>query len=225
MPFATSGGARINYTVLGNGDPIVLLHGLFSDGQEWVRRGMVEVIGPGRLCILIDSVGHGESDSLTFVSVTPSRRASKTFSACWMTLASSRLMSSATRWAAGWRVGWRSTRAERCRSLVVGGWDPEGGIRTFLETAFLRSGVPMTFDGLVPIVSVDPDLRANIEHGDEEAFRYAYDVLNDFTSAEQALNEASVPVLFYCGDLDPAHEPTRMASSRIAGSNFVSVPW
>ena len=41
MPFATSGGARINYTVLGNGDPIVLLHGLFSDGQEWVRRGMV----------------------------------------------------------------------------------------------------------------------------------------------------------------------------------------
>ena len=33
-----------------------------------------------------------------------------------------------------------------------------------------------------------------------------------------------MPVLFYCGDLDPYHEPTRMASSRIAGSNFVSVP-
>jgi pimeloyl-ACP methyl ester carboxylesterase len=94
----------------------------------------------------------------------------------------------------------------------------------FLETAYEQSGIPMTYDRLLPIVSVDPELEANIKSGDDLAFRFAYAVLNDFTSAERALMEAAVPLLFYCGERDPYFAPARATSVRIHGSSFCSVP-
>ena len=224
MPLVRSGDARIHYDVVGEGEAVVLLHGLFSDGQEWIRRGMVDALGAGYSYVLIDAIGHGASDkphvrrryelegrAQDVVSVLDAIGVDKAHMAGYSM--------------GGWTVsGLAEYAPQRCRSLVVGGWDPVGGVRTFLERAHEQSGIPMTYDRLVPIVSVDPDLAANIAHGDDEAFRYAYAVLHDFTSAERALAASGVPVLFYCGDRDPYFEPTRSASSRISNSIFAPVP-
>jgi pimeloyl-ACP methyl ester carboxylesterase len=224
MPHVSSGNAQIHYDVVGEGEPVVLLHGLFSDGQEWVRRGMTQGLGEGFGYILIDAVGHGGSDKphdrkryelesrvQDVVSILDDIGVEKAHMAGYSM--------------GGWTVsGLAEYAPERCLSLVVGGWDPVGGIRLFLETALRQSGIPMTFDRLVEIVSVDPDLASNIESGDDVAFRHAYSVLDDFTSAERALAESGVPVLFYCGDRDPYFEAARASSAAISGSHFVSIP-
>jgi pimeloyl-ACP methyl ester carboxylesterase len=224
MPLVSSANAHIHYDVVGKGDPVVLLHGLFSDGEEWIRRGMVQALGDDFSFVLIDALGHGESDKphdrhryelaarvQDVVSVLDDIGVEKAHIAGYSM--------------GGWTAcGLAEHAPQRCQSLVVGGWDPVGGIRLFLKTAFEQSGIAMTYDRLLQIVSVDPDLAANIESGDDAAFRLAYAVLNDFMSAERALVESSVPVLFYCGDRDPYFDPTRAASARIPGSSFLSVP-
>lgn len=224
MPLVKSGGARIHYDVIGNGPPVVLLHGLFSDAQEWVRRGMTEGLGPHFSYVLIDAIGHGGSDK-------PHNRQRYELAARVGDVVSV-LNAIGTDKAhmvgysmGGWTVcGLAQYAPERCLSLVVGGWDPVGGIQRFLEAARQRTGEPMTYDRLLPIVRVDPHLAANIDEGDDIAFRFAYAVLNDFVSAESALIDSGLPVMFYCGDLDPYFDPTRAVSARIPGSAIVSVP-
>jgi pimeloyl-ACP methyl ester carboxylesterase len=63
MPTVESGGVPINYEVIGQGRPIVLVHGFSSsfDGQ-WRLSGWVDfLVGEGRQVIGLDCRGHGNS--------------------------------------------------------------------------------------------------------------------------------------------------------------------
>ena len=63
MPTAQSGGVPIRYEVIGQGQPIVLVHGFSSsfDGQ-WRLSGWVDfLVGEGRQVIGLDCRGHGNS--------------------------------------------------------------------------------------------------------------------------------------------------------------------
>ncbi|GAB2841361.1 alpha/beta hydrolase [Actinocorallia aurea] len=58
---ATSGdGVEIAFEVVGQGPPVVLLHGFFGDRSTWRDAGYVARLGGFRL-ILVDGRGHGES--------------------------------------------------------------------------------------------------------------------------------------------------------------------
>jgi pimeloyl-ACP methyl ester carboxylesterase len=61
--FASFDGARIAWQTLGDGPPVVLLHGLFSSGaMNWLRYGAAaEFAGAGFRVILPDFRGHGAS--------------------------------------------------------------------------------------------------------------------------------------------------------------------
>jgi pimeloyl-ACP methyl ester carboxylesterase len=223
MAFAKRDGASIHYEIVGAGDAVVLMHGLFSDSREWVRRGVTDLLGQQFAYVLIDAVGHGKTDkphareryalearARDVVAVLDDAGIERAHAAGYSM--------------GGWTAcGLAALAPERFRSLVLGGWDPVGGIDRFLYRALAQSGVAMTYERLVSIVSADPDLAANIETGDDEAFRCAYDVLSDFTDAEATLTRSGLPLLFYCGDQDPYYEPTRAAASRIPGAEFVTV--
>lgn len=58
-------GTRLSLTQLGEGPPVVLLHGLFSSADtNWVRYGTARIIADaGFRLILPDFRGHGQSDS------------------------------------------------------------------------------------------------------------------------------------------------------------------
>lgn len=60
-----SDGVRLAYHELGEGRPVVLLHGLFSDAQmNWIKFGHAELIaGRGFRVIMPDLRAHGQSDS------------------------------------------------------------------------------------------------------------------------------------------------------------------
>jgi len=66
MPAFSSDGVEIAYSVSGEGDPILLIHGFASNAQvNWVDTGWTKVLErEGRTVISIDNRGHGESAKL-----------------------------------------------------------------------------------------------------------------------------------------------------------------
>jgi len=63
--WTASDGARLAYHELGQGRPVVLLHGLFSDAEmNWIKFGHAERIArAGFRVIMPDLRAHGQSDS------------------------------------------------------------------------------------------------------------------------------------------------------------------
>jgi pimeloyl-ACP methyl ester carboxylesterase len=64
MPDVFSGGVRINYTVDGQGPPIVLVHGFAASIElNWRLPGIIDALaGAGRRVIAVDCRGHGQSE-------------------------------------------------------------------------------------------------------------------------------------------------------------------
>jgi len=58
-----SNGVKISYIVAGKGEPVVLIHGLYSSSlMNWQLPGVVEMLARDYQVIGIDMPGHGESD-------------------------------------------------------------------------------------------------------------------------------------------------------------------
>jgi pimeloyl-ACP methyl ester carboxylesterase len=64
MRFAERHGVHIHFEVVGEGPPVVLLHGAAGDRTMWRHAGYVDGLG-GYSCVLVDSRGHGLSDKPT----------------------------------------------------------------------------------------------------------------------------------------------------------------
>jgi pimeloyl-ACP methyl ester carboxylesterase len=62
VPFADNNGVQIHYEVAGDGEPLVLFHGLTGSGVRWHDNGVAAGLSDGYQLILIDSRGHGASD-------------------------------------------------------------------------------------------------------------------------------------------------------------------
>jgi pimeloyl-ACP methyl ester carboxylesterase len=60
--FFDSDGVRLHYIDVGQGAPVVLLHGFSSSMSEWVDTGMVKALSREFRVIAIDCRGHGKSD-------------------------------------------------------------------------------------------------------------------------------------------------------------------
>jgi pimeloyl-ACP methyl ester carboxylesterase len=60
--FFTSNGVRIHYVEEGEGEPVLLIHGLGGDLEEWVRTGVLPALARDHRVIAFDLRGHGMSD-------------------------------------------------------------------------------------------------------------------------------------------------------------------
>lgn len=61
--FFNSAGARIHYTVDGQGDPVVLIHGFGANiATNWAQPGIISALADTYQVIAIDNRGHGQSD-------------------------------------------------------------------------------------------------------------------------------------------------------------------
>jgi len=60
--FPARDGLRLAYREVGEGRPLILMHGLFGDGEFWLRSGIAgRIAAGGHHVILPDLRGHGES--------------------------------------------------------------------------------------------------------------------------------------------------------------------
>jgi pimeloyl-ACP methyl ester carboxylesterase len=58
----TNRGVRIHYETIGNGPALVMHHGTFGSGADWIDLGYVDALKADHQVILPDSWGHGQSD-------------------------------------------------------------------------------------------------------------------------------------------------------------------
>ncbi len=57
------GGVKIHYLVEGQGEPVVLVHGLYASAKiNWQLPGMIGMLAKNYRVIALDLPGHGESD-------------------------------------------------------------------------------------------------------------------------------------------------------------------
>ena len=62
MPEVESGGVRIGYDAVGEGRPLVLLHGWCCDRSWWTEPGYVDELRSDHRLVNVDIRGHGASD-------------------------------------------------------------------------------------------------------------------------------------------------------------------
>lgn len=62
MPQVTSGGVRISYEAVGDGRPLMLLHGWCCDRSWWTEPGYVDELRSDHRLVIVDIRGHGASD-------------------------------------------------------------------------------------------------------------------------------------------------------------------
>jgi len=62
MPFVTNRDVRIHYETIGNGPALVMHHGTFGSGADFIDLGYVDAFKADHQVILPDSRGHGQSD-------------------------------------------------------------------------------------------------------------------------------------------------------------------
>jgi pimeloyl-ACP methyl ester carboxylesterase len=70
--FAGHDGVTLAYREVGDGRPLVLLHGLGGDGTLWLRHGQAEALAArGHRVIMLDFRGHGSSAKLHDATAYP----------------------------------------------------------------------------------------------------------------------------------------------------------
>src|SRR5918994_6507418 len=62
MPDVPNGGIRISYDAVGEGRPLVLLHGWCCDRSWWTEPGYVDGLRSDHRLVIVDIRGHGASD-------------------------------------------------------------------------------------------------------------------------------------------------------------------
>ncbi len=62
MPYAGNQGVQIHYEVVGKGDPLLLVHGMFANWKTWRDYGFVDAMKDEYRLIMVDVRGHGGSD-------------------------------------------------------------------------------------------------------------------------------------------------------------------
>jgi pimeloyl-ACP methyl ester carboxylesterase len=61
--FFDSNGVRIHYIVVGEGEPVLLIHGFSVDiGRNWAAPGIIKALSRDYQVIALDNRGHGKSD-------------------------------------------------------------------------------------------------------------------------------------------------------------------
>ena len=125
MPEVVSGGVRISYEVVGEGRPLMLLHGWCCDRSWWTEPGYVDELRSDHRLVNVDIRGHGASDK-------PHEAAAYTSDALIGDVFAVADAEGLVRFAiwgqsyGGW-IGWMSAAAapERIPALVASGsWDP-----------------------------------------------------------------------------------------------------
>jgi pimeloyl-ACP methyl ester carboxylesterase len=223
--FPARDGAELAYREIGEGRPLVLLHGFTANGLEWVEHGLAATLtSSGYRVILPDMRGHGESarphdpaaypldvladDTLGLVD----RLGLDDYDLGGYSLGGTGVLRTLAR------------GAQPRRAIVAGqGFDvitgeaPRGGRYRSVLTALVRGDV------------IEPGSpEAEQAHwiteggGDPQALLYILDSL--VPTPESALRQITTPTLVVVGDQDERHASADALAAALPGAQFTRVP-
>lgn len=226
MPETTKSGdgTEIVYEILGDGPPLVLVHGSATFRGLWHSLGYVEVLTPDYCLILVDLRGHGESEK---------PRDERAYAMEHLVADVLAVLEDAGvdrthyfGYSLGGRVGFAlaASAPERLHTLVIGGGShrPQHGAGDrvlypgFIDTIANR-GIDAFLDEFGEHLGapLDPGTRAIFQGADRDALvAYFRAVDREPGVPESVLHEIDVPTLLFAGE----HDEERLADSRAAAA-------
>ena len=233
----TSGGVRISYDVVGEGRPLVLLHGWCCDRSWWIEPGYVDELRSDHSIINIDIRGHGVSDK-------PHEAAAYTYgdlAGDVFAVADAEGLDRFAIWgqSMGGHIGWMTAAAapERIPAIVTSGaWDPRpwpenptgidewaealrsGGTSALLERFKIDMGE--TFDREFPPWAQAVTLRADPEAllAARGPHRWTDGIPDD------VLRSFPVPALLIAGELEDEDDDAANMAAMIPNGQSLRLP-
>ena len=221
--FAASDGVELAWRELGEGRPVLLLHGLFSNAEtNWIRFGHAEEIaGRGFRLIMPDLRGHGASaaphDAAAYPPDVLARDGMELIA--HLGLGDYDL--------GGYSLGGRTSArmvilGARPRRLIVSGM----GLKGMLETGRRSGHFRKVLTGIGTHERGSPEWLAEAflktTGVDPEAMLPLLDSFVDSTEAE--LRSIAMPTLVLSGDEDRDNGPAEALAELLPDGRFVEVP-
>ena len=225
MPTVQSGGVPINFEVIGEGEPIVLVHGFSSSfDRDWLRNGWVDfLVGEGHRVIGLDCRGHGLSGKPHSPESYAGNRIPDDVLAVLDAVGIERAHVMGYSMGALVTLNLVSRHAERFSSAVVGGaglptpaFDPQG--RAALAEA-LEAADPATISELPAL-----RFRQSVERRGNDLTALAAFQRSERTQADQAaLRQLDLPLLVVVGEEDEVLASARQLVALVAGAELVTL--
>jgi pimeloyl-ACP methyl ester carboxylesterase len=214
-------GERLHYVDQGEGSAVLMVHGAFGSGANFLQRAFGAALAGRHRVIAPDSLAHGDSSSPSDPAHYGARRRASHLKAVLDTLGIERAHVVGYSMG-GWMASALATfHPERVASLAIGGWDVAAG----MYTPAAAWGVPqITYDVLSAMVRRDrPDLIAWVRPDQEPGLSAAINAMNDLAGLAEGVARCPAPVALWVGQDDLYHD----ASRRFAEANgltFISLP-
>ena len=195
-------GTRISFELVGDGFPLVLLHGFGERAASWRWKSLVESLAGDRRLILVDARGHGASDKPHAPGAYCGDLLIGDVVAILDHLGAPQadvLGYSQGGWIALNLVALAPERVRRC---VIGGATPYGQDLSVYR-ALASAGAERALGALERAAGFpfDQHTREAFLENDMEALKAAYTV--DRPDISGALESFAAPCLLLCGDQDP----------------------
>ncbi len=216
-------GTRLAVHRMGNGRPLLLLHGLFSSAQvNWIKYGTAERLAKaGFACIMPDLRAHGESDAPHDPAAYPANVLVRDV------LALVEELGLADFDLGGFSLGARTALGAvltglRPRRLVLGGMGLEGLTGWEQRSAFFINAI----DRFDQIQRGDPDYYAQqfmkTMKVDRSATRMLLTSVTDIDAAQ--LGEVTMPTLVVCGDEDQDNGSAPALAQALPQGRYSAIP-
>jgi pimeloyl-ACP methyl ester carboxylesterase len=229
LPFVDNDGVNIYYEVEGEGDSLVLQHGLTANLEDFRRCGYTEKLRKKYRLILIDARGHGRSDKPHKSDAYRLRNFVNDVVAVLDDLGVERSHFLGYSMGGGIGLGIGVYSPERFRSLIIGGW---GMAETDSEDEIIRRRVFINAfrEGMETMVSLletgdrvlPPRMREDVLRNDTEALIASWSV-REHVGFEDRLPLVELPCLFYAGDQDHLYQRSKQTAEIIPRARFVSL--
>ncbi|MET0564948.1 MAG: alpha/beta hydrolase [Acidimicrobiia bacterium] len=235
MPEVISGGVKISYDSVGDGRPLILLHGMFCDLSWWTEPGYVDSLSGDHRLANIDLRGHGASGK-------PHQAAAYSYDSSIgdvLAVADAERLDRFAIWghSYGGQIAWMTAAAfpERVGAIVTtGAWDPRpdpeysiensewvkalrrGGTTALVEQFAIEDGE--AFDREFPEWARTVTLR-----GDPEAWIATYEAPDDGVPDEE-LRSFPVPVLLIAGEFDDLDDDSAKIAAMVPNGQTLRLP-
>lgn len=198
--YVDAAGDRIHYIEEGRGIPVLLVHGAFSSGTDFLSTEFGAFIAKRFRVIAPDSLAHGGSDAPDDPASYGARQRAFHLNAVLdaLGLEHAHVVGYSM---GGWMASALATfHPERIASLAIGGWDVAKG----MYTPAAAWGLPeITGELLIEMARRDnPDLAAWVRPENEASLGAAIEGMNDLAGLAEGVARCSAPVALWSGRED-----------------------
>jgi len=223
MPYVNNEGVQIHYQVRGEGEALLLVHGMFENWKTWRNQGFIDALANNYQLIMVDVRGHNLSDkphdpALYEISILVSDLVAVLDE---LEISKANYLGYSM---GGW-IGFATAKyaPERFHSFILGGWQPysdqPGHQPDYKRLRELGPEYIVNFWEAAG--QLTEEQKSDFRATDAEALIAL--IQNGRADYRDLLPHMSMPCLVYCGDADDRYEGARACVQEMPDATFVSL--